>query len=289
MKTFSLLAVAFAAAFAASSAPPSGAKPTIGLQHSGVADRLYTLDCGLTEFADAAVFSDTGEYDGKPIALPTPCYLIKHGDKWLLWDTGNGDKLASLPNGESQYGGRFTMRRTLASQLSQLGITPDDIDFVALSHLHRDHTGNIPLFPKATFIIAARELAWARGKPTPFGVNWPTIAPLAHAKLRASDLDEDVFGDGSVRLLMAPGHTPGSRMMLVYLAKTGPVLITGDVYHTRENYRKDLVPLANTGRADSLASFGRLKRIVENTHAHVLVQHAPEDFAAMPAFPKYLD
>jgi glyoxylase-like metal-dependent hydrolase (beta-lactamase superfamily II) len=88
---------------------------------------------------------------------------------------------------------------------------------------------------------------------------------------------------------MAPGHTPGSRMMLVYLGKTGPVLITGDVYHTRKNYEKDLVPLANTERADSLASFDRLKRIAENIHARVVVQHAPEDFAAMPAFPKYLD
>ncbi|RWH72885.1 MBL fold metallo-hydrolase [Mesorhizobium sp.] len=140
-----------------------------------------------------------------------------------------------------------------------------------------------------TFIVAARELTWARGKPTPFGVNLSTIAPPAHAKVRAHDLDEDVFGDGSVRLLVAPGHTPGSRTMLAYLAKTGPVLITGDVYHTRENYRKDLVPLANTERANSIASFGRPKGIVENTHARVVVQHAPEDFAAMPTFPAFLD
>lgn len=46
--------------------------------------RLYTLDCGQTEFKDADVFSDTGEYESKYLALPTPCYLIQHGKEWLL-------------------------------------------------------------------------------------------------------------------------------------------------------------------------------------------------------------
>jgi N-acyl homoserine lactone hydrolase len=289
MKIVKHLAATLAAAFIISAAAPSIAEQPMGLRYTATADRLYTLDCGLTEFTDAAVFSDTGEYDGEPLALPTPCFLIKHGNGWLLWDTGNGDPLAALTNGESQFGGRFTVRKTLASQLAQLNLKPDDIDFVAISHLHRDHTGNIPLFKKATFIIGASELAWARSTPTPFGVNFPTIEPLARANVRASNFDEDVFGDGSVRVLTAPGHTPGSRMLLVHLEKSGPVLITGDLYHTRENYEKGLVPLANTGRADTLASFERFKGIVAHTRARVVVQHAPEDFQAMPAFPAYLD
>src|ERR1017187_7610381 len=105
----------------------------------------------------------------------------------------------------------------------------------------------------------------------------------------ALDEDRDVFGDGTVRILKAPGHTPGSRMLLVKLAKSGPVLITGDLFHTRENYENDLVPSVNISRADTLASSQRLRRIAANTHARVVIQHDPTDFSSMPVFPKYLD
>ena len=282
-------AAAFAVIVATALASPALAQRAPGKAQPAVADRLYTLDCGLTEFADAAYFSDTGEYGGKSLALPTPCYLIRHGSDWLLWDTGNGDRLAALPNGVTKFGGRFTVKRTLADQLGQLGLKPGDIRFVAISHLHQDHTGNIGLFPKATFLIAKAELAWAQAKPTPFGVDAAAIAPLSRAKVQALDEDKDVFGDGSVRILKAPGHTPGSRMLAVNLAKAGPVLISGDLFHTRLNFDKGLVPAVNLSRADTLASEQRFKRLVENTHARVVIQHAPEDLAAMPAFPMFLD
>jgi N-acyl homoserine lactone hydrolase len=267
----------------------STAQPGASPSSSPVSIRLYTLDCGLTEFEKADAFSDTGEYAGKSIALPTPCLLIHHGKDWLLWDTGNGDRLAALPNGISVYGGRFTQKHTLAGQLAELGLKPDDINFVALSHLHQDHTGNIGLFPKATFLVSAVELAWARGKPTPFGVDTTAIEPLDRAHVDALDEDRDVFNDGSVQMLKAPGHTPGSRMLLVQLAHSGTVFITGDLYHTRENYQKALVPSPNISLADTLASSQRYKAIVANTNARVVIQHAPEDFASMPTFPKYLD
>jgi glyoxylase-like metal-dependent hydrolase (beta-lactamase superfamily II) len=249
--------------------------------------KLYTLDGGLTEFEDAAIFSDTGEYDGEPIALPTPSYLIQHGDQWLLWDTGNGDHLADLPGGVEMYTGRFTQPITLREQLGKIGLQPDDINFVGLSHLHVDHTGNIRLFPRATFLVGAEELAWAQTKP--FGVDSEAIAPLATAEVDALAFDRDVFGDGTVRILKVPGHTPGSLMLLLNLANEGPVLLSGDQFHTRQNYEKNLVCGANVSRADTLASSDRFSRIVANTNARVVIQHAPEDFAGMPTFPKYLD
>lgn len=285
---FGYLMTTAASALALSAGPAASAQEGTTGVSTATADRLYTLDCGLTEFADAAYFSDTGEYDGKSLALPTPCFLIRHGKDWLLWDTGNGDKLAALPGGKSKYGGRFTVKHTLVGQLARLGLKPNDIRFVALSHLHQDHTGNIPLFPKATFLIATSELAWARSNPTPFGVDAEAIGPLAQDHVDALDDDRDVFGDGSVRILKSPGHTPGSRMMLVRLPNAGPVLISGDLFHTRQNYKKNLVPSVNLSRADTMASERRFAGLAANTHARVVIQHAPEDFAAMPAFPKYL-
>lgn len=191
---------------------------------------------------------------------------------------------------QSATGGlRFTQPHALRGQLAELGLKPDDVRYVALSHLHQDHAGNVGLFPNSTFLIATSELAWARGKPTPFGVDSTAIASLAHSRVEASDDDRDVFGDGSVRIMKVPGHTPGSRMLMVKLARSGSVLLTGDLFHTRENYERFLVPSPNVSRADTLASFDRFRRIVANTRARVVIHHSPEDFASMPAFPKYLE
>ena len=274
------MAIALAAWVGVSAAtPPTGT----------AAVQLYAVDCGRLDVGDLGDFSDTGEHEGERSVLAVPCYLIRHGTDWLLWDTGLGDRLAASPAGEMHYGLRFTVPRTLASQLAELKLAPDDIRFVALSHLHTDHAGNIGLFSHATFLIASSELTWARGAPTPRGVSPALIAPLMAAKVDASDDDRDVFGDGSVRILKAPGHTPGHRLLRVELAKSGTVLITGDLYHTRENLAKGLVPKGNVDRAATLASFDRFARIRANTHPRVIVQHSPEDFAAMPKFPNFLD
>lgn len=250
--------------------------------------RLYTLDCGLTQFTDGDVFSDTGEDAGKQMALPTPCFLIQHGRDWVLWDTGLGDQLAALPHGVEKFGGRFTVKRTLVSQLAQLGLKPDDIHYVALSHIHFDHAGNVDLFAKATFIIPAKELAAARGKPTPFGVDPAQIATLDQAPIITADGDYDIFGDGTVTTLATPGHTAGHHSLMVKLPSSGVVLISGDLWHTRENYQKSLVPRIND-RTNTMASMDRLARIKANTQARLVIQHAPEDYAAMPAFPAFLD
>ncbi len=286
--TASLCLAAGLAALLASGPPRADAGERPGKPAAAPAIRLYTLDCGLTEFKDADVFSDTGDYAGTYLALPTPCYLIRHGEDWLLWDTGLSDTLASEAGGKEIFGGRFSVKRTLASQLAALGLRPRDIRYVAISHLHFDHTGNLGLFPNSTVLVAAEELAAARSRKPPFGVDPASIAPLAKAKVVSFDLDRDVFGDGSVTMLKTPGHTPGHSALLVKLPNTGPVLISGDLYHTRQNYEGGMVPRINQ-RADTLASMDRFAKIRLKTKARVVIQHAPEDFAAMPAFPRYLD
>jgi len=257
--------------------------------------RLYTLDCGRAEFKDFGLGSDTGDYDGRPAELVDPCFLIKHPKGWLLWDAGLP---ATLPRGVSggvapqdmmaKLGFRTWIVRPLADQLAELGLEPQDIDYVAFSHMHFDHVGNANLFTRATWILNRDELAWALAEPPHVSMVPELFSGYASAKKRLIDGDFDVFGDGTVRILKAPGHTPGSGALLVKLPQAGPVLLSGDLYVTLEGRLHRHVPGGNADRAATLASMDRIETIVRLQHARVVVQHAPEDFARLPRAPQYL-
>ncbi|QSQ18984.1 serine hydrolase [Pyxidicoccus parkwayensis] len=252
--------------------------------------RLYALDCGRIDIADMGMFSDTGEHAGEHGTLSAPCFLIQHPRGTLLWDAGLGDKVASLPDGEEPVpGSRFRVSVTLVSQLAKLGLKPSDVDFVSFSHLHADHAGNAPAFANSKWLINAAELAWALGTPTPIGVDPRLVRGHAKDKTIAIPLDHDVFGDGTVRILKTPGHTPGHQVLMVRLPKSGFVILSGDLFHARENFEKSLVPPFNVSRSDTLASIDRVNRLIRNTGARLIVQHEPGDVRALPAFPAYLE
>jgi glyoxylase-like metal-dependent hydrolase (beta-lactamase superfamily II) len=160
---------------------------------------------------------------------------------------------------------------------------------VAFSHFHFDHTGNANLFGASIWLLNKTELAAAEGPNPPFGVDPAAIS--AHKSAKSKDIvrDYDVFGDGSVTILATPGHTPGHQCLQINLAKSGTVILSGDLYHQRRNRDERLIPVFNTERADTMASIDRIERIVKNTHARLVIQHAAEDFAELPKFPAYLD
>jgi N-acyl homoserine lactone hydrolase len=252
--------------------------------------RLYTLDCGHATFKDMGFFSDTGEFAGQPGAIADPCFVIRHPKGTLLWDTGFGDKLAASKDGtDPQPGVHLTVPVTLVDQLKTLGLAPADVTYVAFSHFHFDHTGNANLFGASTWIINKTELAATEGPAAPMGTDATLISAHKGAKTKEIDGDYDVFGDGSVTILKAPGHTPGHQVLEVRLAKSGVVILSGDLYHQLRSRSERLVPVGNTERADTLASMDRIERIIKNTNARLVIQHAPEDFAALPKFPAYLD
>jgi N-acyl homoserine lactone hydrolase len=251
--------------------------------------RLYTLDCGRAELKDMASFSDTGEYDGKPGAIAVACFVIQHPKGTLVWDTGMGDSLAEKKDGVDNGGIHMTVSVTLAGQLKALGLAPSDVTYVAFSHFHFDHTGNANLFSNSTWILNQSELNWALGTPTPSGVVPAVFSSYKAAKTNMINGDFDVFGDGSVRILRTPGHTPGHQCLELQLKKTGTVILSGDLYHLRDNHTYGRVPDFNFNRADTLASMERIERIIKNTGARLVVQHDLDDFKAMPKFPAYLE
>ena len=235
-------------------------------------------DCG-TPQAPTEVnlrFSDTYSYGGLKIQFVFSCYLVKHGDQYLLWDTGHS---MTAPN--------VAPKVSVVDQLAQLGVKPEQIQYVGISHYHADHTGQVASFPQSMLLIGKGDWdAITMPKPAA-GVNAP---PFAHwisggGKVEPQPTDKDVFGDGTVLILNTPGHTPGHHGLLVKLKEKGNVLITGDLVHFRENYDGNGVPWFNASRADSLASIDRFKKLAANFKATVIIQHDARDVGKLPAFP----
>lgn len=256
------------------------AVPTPSAAQGGI-ERLYVLDCGQNVGRDQGRWSP-GVNEGKPIEFSDNCYLIRHAKGLLLWDTGVPDAVAAMPDGMVVGGGALTYRRakTLAAQLAELGVKPAEVSYVAVSHTHGDHIGNLGLFPSSTVLIQGAEYDWAMGLPTkPAFVATQTIQKLAG--------DRDVFGDGSVIILSTPGHTPGHQSLLVELPKTGALVLSGDAVHFRDNWEQRRVPSMNVNRDQTLASLERLASVLAERKATLWINHDRAQSATLryaPAF-----
>jgi len=241
---------------------------------------LTRLDCGTATIKDFdSFFSDRpGLYEKAPREITDSCYLIRHADHVMVWDTGFS---GSLKGGERDMGALVArLDRTVAEQLAELGLKPADVDVVGISHMHQDHVGQAAEFPNAKLLIGKGDFEQTRGKDDPFG-PWRREG----AKVQAVTADVDVFGDGSVTALHLPGHTPDHLALLVKLA-SGPVLLSGDLYHSRDAREKRGVPPFNTSREQTLASMDRFERLAKEAGAKVVIQHEPRDVALLPAFPR---
>jgi len=242
---------------------------------------LTRFDCGkTTTLTDVSRFSDVSAFKGLNIQLTFSCYLVKHGNDYLVWDTGNPAATGGTPAPTAP-------QTSLVEQLAQLHINPSQITFVGISHYHGDHVGQVASFPQATLLIGKGDWeALNETKPNP-GVNPANFAHWISGGGKVEPLpgDKDVFGDGSVIMLNTPGHTPGHHSLLVKLKDKGNVLITGDLAHFRENYDSNGVPTFNTSRAETLASLDRFKQLAKNLNATVIVQHDARDIEKLPVFP----
>src|SRR5438874_12004868 len=258
-----------------------GASALVGLPASAQTPPEVTLariDCGTgakpTPVAER--FSDTYAYKDLNLTFTFSCYLIKHGDEYMVWDTGFTP--GTSPNAP---------KVGIVDRLKEVKVTPDQVKYVGISHFHGDHTGQLAPFTNATLLIGKGD--WEQIiSPTPIqGANVAGFKSWIDEKRKVEPLtgDKDVFGDGSVVVLRTPGHTPGHSSLLVRLKDMGPVLLSGDAVHFRENYETGGVPSFNFDRAATVASIERMKGIVGNVKATVIIQHDMRDIGKLPAFP----
>ncbi len=278
-------------ALAAAATPKAKAKADTPPAHDV---RIYRLDCGNVTVTDLNVFSDTDAYIGKTKDLVVSCYLIKHDEEWLLWDTGLPANTPQTPD-PAAAPFQLSLKQTITQQLAEIGLAPEEINYIGISHGHFDHTGQANAFPSAKLIMQKKEYDFMTATPEKAMAYHmdPTLisnftGPGKEAKLMLLAGDTDIFGDGTLKTISLPGHTPGHMALLVNLPKAGPYILSGDQWHFLENLRTNGVPSFNYDRADTLASSDKLAKLMKNRKAKLIIQHEPKDAPKTPALPGYL-
>lgn len=258
--------------------------------------RLYVLDCGSMR-GDPARFRLQPE-EVSTTEMSVPCFLISHSGGTLLWDTGavpdadwtpTGSPVPhhlALPDGSERD---LVLRRTLLAQLAELGYTPADITYLALSHYHWDHVANANAFAGSTWLVREVE------RDTMFAEVPPVTLPQNYARLEESTTillqtdEHDVFGDGTVVIKSAPGHTPGHQVLYLRLPRTGDVLLSGDVYHFPESRTLRRVPTFDVDQEQTRVTREAIEAFLASTGAQLWIQHDAVANATLKKSPQYYD
>lgn len=258
-------------------------------QKSSAQLKLYVLDCGTVQARDLSLFNPKVD-KGVHMDMAVPCYVIVHPDKGsLVWDAGLSDNFASAEQGVEIYQGAFNLivKKTMLSQLQEIGLATDDVTYFAPSHLHLDHSGNANYFANSTLLMQKIEYDIAfsdEAKNYDFDINnYSALKDSTHIKLQGN---YDVFGDGSVVILSTPGHSPGHQSLYVKLKETGPVILSGDLFHFEKNRKDYGIPVWNDKKL-TIRSFAKIDSIIDQTSAKLWIQHDPEEARAVRMSPGF--
>ncbi len=252
--------------------------------------RLYVMDCGTIVAMDPALYGLKAEEIHGDTAFVTPCYLIVHPKGTLIWDVGQVPDKDIPDDGTLVQQTVLRATRRLSSQLKEIGYSPAEIDYLAMSHYHADHTANANAFAKSTWIVQQGDYDMMF-KPGDIPIRMPeTYQELKNSKrITLHNQDHDVFGDGTVLVKSAPGHTPGHQMLFLKLAKFGPLLLAGDLYHLPEEKTLDRVPTFDFNPDMTRASRRRVDEFVASTHSTLWIQHNPATYATLRKSPQYYE
>ncbi|MGB5430450.1 N-acyl homoserine lactonase family protein [Eudoraea sp.] len=253
--------------------------------------KLYSFDGGTVVVNTLGLFAQDETYKGQSKEFADAFYVIQHPKGNLMWDAGLPESLVGLPEPYTSPDGAFTVSRkdSVLNQLKQIGMSPEDIKYISLSHTHFDHSGHANVFKNATWLVQKDEYDFVTGQEVqeknPDMYN--AIKDLKNIK--KIDGDFDVFGDGTVVLKYMPGHTPGHQVLFLDLKEHGPLLLSGDLYHFYENREYKRIPIFNYDVKQTRESMKKFEAFAQEMKAKVYLQHQKDDFNKMPKAPQYLN
>ena len=252
--------------------------------------RLYVFNCGDFLFPSVQNFG-VGDNETTVRELVVPCYVIEHPKGTLLWDGGLPSAVADMPGWQRnpENGTQFRLQRTLQDQLlgMDLGFDLTNIDLAAFSHIHSDHVGVANELTNATWLVQRGDYDVVANDAAVPAYDPALLADIRKRPTQVLDGDFDVFGDGTVRLIAATGHTPGHQVLYVELAEFGPLILSGDLYHFRISREQRRVPLFNVDKGLTLTAMDKVEALVAATGATFWIEHDAALFQTLSLAPDY--
>jgi N-acyl homoserine lactone hydrolase len=252
--------------------------------------RLYVFNCGSLDISDPERFRFKKE-ELATTNLSVGCYLIVHPKGTLMWDVGAVPDSALKPGEKSATEGYATITETLRSQMEKIGYEPSDIEYLAFSHYHYDHVANANQFAASTWLVRKieRDAMFAPTLPDK-KMNPANYSALKNSKTILIPTDDyDVFGDGTVVMKLAPGHTPGHQVLFLKLKKTGPIVLSGDLYHYPEERKLKRVPTFETDQQQTAETREKIEAFLKESGAQLWIQHDYTANAKLKKAPQYYE
>lgn len=252
--------------------------------------RLYVFNCGEIRVGSVENFG-IGNDETSVRNLIVPCYVIEHPQGTMLWDGGVPSASAQISGWSPEVQGMsLRLEQTLAEQLASMRFDLNTFDYVAFSHIHWDHVGVANEVKNATWLV--QEADYNAAFPQPGEALGPAVqaelfAQLKDSKTQKLNGDHDVFGDGRVRIISAPGHTPGHQVLYLDLAEYGPLILSGDLYHFRISRAQRRVPEFNVNKEQTLAAMDKVEALVTETGAQFWIEHDLALFETLKTAPNF--
>ena len=257
--------------------------------------KLYAFSSGVLKLDKGSI--TFGRDVGKQWAVPVPYYLIQHPRGNVMFDLGNALECARDPRKHwgavcDVYEPVMKEEEYCANAIGKVGLKPEDIDYIVMSHLHLDHAGGVGDFPNATYIVQKEELRWAYAcdfyqkgayiradfdKP----VNWWQLD--GH-----NDDGMDIFGDGKLIIWFTPGHTPGGQALVVKL-EAGTFVLTGDAVYTTEILYEPVLPGLSWNQEVVVRSIMRMRMAEKARGYKIITGHDPDMWATLKHAPEYYE
>jgi glyoxylase-like metal-dependent hydrolase (beta-lactamase superfamily II) len=251
--------------------------------------RIYVFENGHIRGLDPKLFNFTRAELKEPDFVNIS-YLIVHPKGTLQFDAGAIPDSHFKGDGAPVTEGILSATKPLVPQLAAAGYKPSEVTYLAMSHYHSDHTANANEFAAATWIVQKAEHDWMFADK-PQGIIQPaSYSALRNARTRILDNEDfDVFGDGTVRVISTPGHTPGHQVVFVRLPKRGPVVLAGDLYHYPEERTTGRLPTFEFNADQSRASRQKVEALLKETGAELWIEHDIATHEKLPKAPAFVE